>query len=185
MKHYIDNTTFKEAISKNSCFKNISTIYNVDNDFPIELIKEITSWEVLHKSPYGKSYYNTTDLNWGYKPDKSLRISDHWNFQTFSHKTKKHCQTTEPCPDNTHWSIGIYNSELKKYIILASYEKRKRTSKENVLFKLFTIPLKVNKDLHNVEKHNIDESKLEYIKNSIINRMEIKFNELKQIINVK
>lgn len=174
---------FEEILRKTPFLGNINHMHDFDKNFPIELIKEITTWEVFHKSPYGKSYYNTTDLNWGYKPDKSLRISDHWNFQTFAHKTKLHCLTTNPCPNDTHWSIGIYNSELKKYEILASFEKKTRTKQENILFKILILPLKIIKSFEVISKQNLEESKEESIKDSILIKGKLTYNELTDKIN--
>lgn len=45
------------------------------------------------KSPYSMSFYNTKDVGWNHKPEGSLRISDHWNFETYG---QRHCQTLDP-----------------------------------------------------------------------------------------
>lgn len=44
------------------------------------------------KSPYSNSFYSSKDISWGYKPEGSLRVSDHWNFGYEG----EHCPTTEP-----------------------------------------------------------------------------------------
>ena len=43
-------------------------------------------------SPYSNSFYSSKDIYWGYKPEGSLRVSDHWNFGD----NKEHCPTAEP-----------------------------------------------------------------------------------------
>ena len=54
-----------------------------------EIIKEILSWNVISTSPYSSSYYNAKDITWNSKPEGSLRLSDHWNFES---QGTKHCQ---------------------------------------------------------------------------------------------
>ena len=44
------------------------------------------------QSPYGESFYSSKNIDWGYKPEGSLRVSDHWNFG----QDGKHCPTAEP-----------------------------------------------------------------------------------------
>jgi hypothetical protein len=103
--------------------------------FPNELIQEISKWGVIHKSPHGLSFYNTT-VDWGYKPHNSLRISDHWNFASHG---KLHCQTTTPVPNNTHWAIGRYDENIKKYIILKVFETTKTRLKDTFWFKYYMV----------------------------------------------
>ena len=82
----------------------------------IEFIKD--NWELFYyKSPYGHSYYSH-EVDWGHKPNNSYRLSDHWNFIS---NNKTHCETTTNVNNNTHWSIGKYNSEIGKYEIIVSY----------------------------------------------------------------
>ena len=54
-----------------------------------EIIKEILSWNVISTSPYSSSYYNAKNITWNSKPEGSLRLSDHWNFES---QGTKHCQ---------------------------------------------------------------------------------------------
>lgn len=44
------------------------------------------------QSPYSNSFYNSKNIDWGYKPEGSLRVSDHWNFGD----NGEHCPTAEP-----------------------------------------------------------------------------------------
>jgi len=86
----------------------------VSNEFiPVELLKEISTWNKIVKSPYGSSFYNAK-VDWNYKEHNSLRISNHWNF---SAKGKLHCQTTTPVPEGK-WAIGQFDSELQKFNVV-------------------------------------------------------------------
>lgn len=108
--------------------------FNFPNTLSSELKETIKGWAVSSKSPYSYSYYSADDIGWDYKPDKSYRVSDHWNFTC--RKNKKHCQTTEDCPNNTHWSLGIFDASLGKYIILKSCPKLDKGCKESLLLAL-------------------------------------------------
>jgi hypothetical protein len=90
-------------------------------DMSNELVKFIQAWPVIHKSPYGFSYYNSTNITWSYKPDTSLRVADHWNFKC---KGKYHCVTDIPVPNNTHWVIARYNHKTRKYIVEKIIDKK-------------------------------------------------------------
>jgi hypothetical protein len=97
-------------------------LFNILNglpsDMPIELIKHISTWDMIIKSPYGFSYYSAT-VGWDFKTHDSYRIADHWNF---SSKGKLHCQTTEPVPHD-YYTIGKFDDNIKRYIPIASYPK--------------------------------------------------------------
>lgn len=70
-----------------------------------KLNKILKKWEVVNKSPYSNSFYNTNDISWGSKPEGSLRISDHWNFRT---QGELHCETT--CGTTEGWYLGVYTN---------------------------------------------------------------------------
>lgn len=57
------------------------------------------------KSPYSQSYYNSQNIGWGYKPEGSIRVSDHWNFG----KDCEHCPTAEPVDD---WAVCRYENGI-------------------------------------------------------------------------
>lgn len=63
------------------------------------------------KSPHSFSFYNSDDISWGYKPENSLRISDHWNFES---NGSLHCETTKGFTNG--WAVGQYKNG--KYEIL-------------------------------------------------------------------
>ncbi len=84
---------------------------------PIEVNEEIEKFKEIHKSPYSQTYYDTGDISWEYKPEGSLRISDHWNFESHG---QKHCvleSTDEYIQDN--WMLAQYREG--KYHILKEF----------------------------------------------------------------
>lgn len=72
-------------------------------------------FKVVKKSPYSLSIYNSTDIDWKYKPEGSYRISNHWNF-------KGHCKTRNDV-SNLKLSIGRYSEGY--YTILTTYDYEK------------------------------------------------------------
>lgn len=46
------------------------------------VLEEIYKFDVINKSPYSNSYYNSNNIGWDSKPEGSLRLSDHWNFES-------------------------------------------------------------------------------------------------------
>jgi hypothetical protein len=99
-----------------------------DYGIPDQIIEMMSSWEVINKSPYSDTFYSSTDIGWNHKPDKSYRVSDHWNFTT---QGNKHCITDESVPNNTHISIGQYNKDTKTYKIILSLPTEKHIDKLN------------------------------------------------------
>lgn len=86
-----------------------------DFDIPDEIIDKMKSWEIIIKSPYSNTFYNSKETSWNFKADKSFRVSDHWNFEANGYK---HCLTEEPVKNVTHISLGQYDKKNKKYKIL-------------------------------------------------------------------
>lgn len=86
---------------------------------PIEVEKELKKFKQIHKSPYSQTYYDTKDISWEHKPEGSLRISDHWNFNSHG---KKHCELyniDEYIEDN--WILAQYKNG--KYHVLKEFGK--------------------------------------------------------------
>lgn len=61
--------------------------------------------ETWSQSPYSYSFYDSKDIDWGHKPEGSLRLSDHWNFES---GLEKHCITDNPEFKNG-WAVGKYH----------------------------------------------------------------------------
>ncbi len=97
-----------------------------DYGIPDDIIKMMSTWEVINRSPYSDTFYSSTDIDWGHKPDKSYRVSDHWNFTT---QGNKHCVTDDSVPNNTHISIGQYSKDTNTYKILLSLPTEKHKNK--------------------------------------------------------
>lgn len=88
----------------------------IDRFMPTEFVNEMNGWAILTKSPYSQSFYNVADKSWDYTPDKSIRISDHLNFES---NGTIHCKTNIVVPNNTHYAKGIYNKSKGVYEIVA------------------------------------------------------------------
>lgn len=95
---------------------------------PEEIREMMSTWDVINKSGYSDSFYSSTDIGWGHKPDKSFRVSDHWNFHTHG---KWHCRTKEKVKNTSHISIGQYDAEIDKYRIILSLPTNKEREKQN------------------------------------------------------
>lgn len=78
----------------------IADYYNNDN-----ILNLLNSWEDISFSPYSHSCYNSKNIDWDYKPENSLRLSDHWNFES---NGEIHCK--------------LYNNEeYTKKLLLCQY----------------------------------------------------------------
>ncbi|HEN0239740.1 TPA: hypothetical protein U3R06_001047 [Streptococcus agalactiae] len=71
----------------------------------IYIVENIT--EEWSQSPYSESFYSAKNIDWGYKPEGSLRVSDHWDFGSDG----EHCPTVEKVKG---WAVcefknGIYH----------------------------------------------------------------------------
>lgn len=64
------------------------------------------------QSPYGESFYSSKNIDWGYKPEGSLRVSDHWNFG----ENGEHCPTAEPVDG---WAVCKF--ENGKYHLIKKF----------------------------------------------------------------
>lgn len=87
-----------------------------DKIIPKEAFKEIKKFDFINKSPYSFSFYNSKNITWDYKPEGSIRVSDHWNFIS---KGKKHCilKDREEKVEG-EWILGKYiegSYEILKY----------------------------------------------------------------------
>lgn len=93
---YIDVNKKTKDIS--NFIKAISHYY--DNE---SVLEEIYKFDTINKSPYSDSYYNSDNVEWDSKPEGSLRLSDHWNFESQGEihckldNTKEYTQKTLLC----------------------------------------------------------------------------------------
>lgn len=65
---------------------------------PKNVVIEIFKNKCFEKSPYSNSFYNSKEIGWNSKPEGSLRISDHWNFNSLGdvHCKLKNYNEEEP-----------------------------------------------------------------------------------------
>ncbi len=122
------NTPVSIAADEGNLWDNAPGIYGLRH-MPTELAQEIASWKVRSKSPYSNSFYNSKEITWDYKPDRSLRVSDHWNFWS---RGKQHCVTDRPVENGTKWVLAEYHAEDGKYHVLKEYDEvdANRTSRQ-------------------------------------------------------
>jgi len=112
--------TYKQILEKKTELLLFSKVFNI---IPKSIDYKIIEWmienwgDVIKKSPYGFSYYNT-EKDWDYTVDKSLRLSDHWNFYSAD---KKHCKIDIPYSNNEYWTIARYDKKTDMYIEEISY----------------------------------------------------------------
>lgn len=96
------------------------------------------------KSPYSNSsFYSDTNIQWGYKPEGSLRISDHWNFE--SDDGRIHAQTDNP-DFKEGWAVAIYHQG--SYTVINKFEKEEEKIKLD----------KYEQDLQDLITKEIDEA---------------------------
>lgn len=107
----------KNNIDSYACFKFWKYYKNYDPrylNFFYEIIKD---WDDFSKSPYSKSFYSSSDIDWNFKPEGSYRIADHWNFKS---QGEIHCKMEDETKNNElllcRYENGIYKivRELKK-----------------------------------------------------------------------
>ena len=102
---------------------------------PIEASYEITKWKTVSASPYNSSsYYNTDGISWGSKPEGSLRISDHWNFES---KGKNHCKLKGiKGYQQDRWIMGKYKNGQYEIIkeFKSDYDSNKVANNQETLY---------------------------------------------------
>lgn len=96
---------FKDAKTERN-FLNMKRLF--EENYP-EIYNEIGSWDVINKSPYSNSFYDSDGIGWGKKPAGSKRIADHWNF---GEDKKLHCETREKRKRKNGWAMGVYKDGL-------------------------------------------------------------------------
>lgn len=119
--------------------------------FPAELLLEISHWNEIRKSPFSDSFYNAT-VGWDYKPDGSLRISDHWNFTS---RGKLHCQTTTEIKNNL-WALARFDASVGKYHILKTFEIPKTSLKNTYTYKILSFEIQYQKAIESAKNVGIE-----------------------------
>lgn len=84
---------------------------------PEGIIERMKDWPIIMKSPLSNSFYSSEDTTFGFKPDKSFRVANHWNFVS-RRDNKLHCVTDQPIENDTVWAIGQFDLSQKHYRII-------------------------------------------------------------------
>lgn len=110
-----------------SFWKNYHNYLNIN---VISILNELNDFEKLRKSPYSSSFYNSSDIDWDYKPEGSLRLSDHWNFRTSRNDYQDcHCQLKETTAQiYNSWMLCKYKNG--KYEVLKYFGGKPQTKEE-------------------------------------------------------
>ena len=123
-----------KLINKKNGFKQLWEVaFQLPTDMVIDIYHSMSGWHHIKKSPYGHSYYDRPK-GWDFTIKGTHRLSDHWNFES---NGKMHCVTSEPVPDNTHWTIAKYDEDLDTWIPYLIVEKQERTDEEFEEIKTF------------------------------------------------
>jgi len=90
---------------------------------PMEVMQTIKNWKLANRAPYDNSFYNrSSGVSWEHTPDETIRIADHWNFET-AYDNKIHCilDTTQEYITGI-WIMAKYSKELGIYKELHRWE---------------------------------------------------------------
>jgi len=161
--------TLEQLLEKKS---KIMPFIRIFNTLPKTIDYRIIEWmienwgDIVKKSPYGFSYYNA-DKDWEYTEDKSLRLSDHWNFYSRATGNKIHCKIDIP-----------YNNNNNEYWTIARYDKNTDTYSEEISF-----PYNYSKENRSKVEDIIKTYKQEYSKNFDYSQLNKTLNMLKSYIN--
>jgi len=72
---------------------------------PEKMAQTIAAWDVVKVSPFSESYYDTLNKDWNVTPEGSLRVSDHWAFES---NGRIHCAIVGELPPLQAWSLGQF-----------------------------------------------------------------------------
>jgi len=149
MRHLETYTQLLEKKTK------IVPFIHIFNTLPKTVDYRIVEWmienwgDIVKKSPYGFSYYNA-EKGWDFTIDKSLRLSDHWNFYSRATMDQIHCKINISFKNNEYWTLARYNEKEDIYDEIMSYPYN--YSKEN--------EKKVADIKHKYKQDNFDYSEL-------------------------
>lgn len=72
-----------------------------------KLQKIIKKYNFCQKSPYSDSFYTEGEIDWNSKPEGSLRLSDHWNFES---EGQTHCKLDSTSEYLQKWLVCEYHN---------------------------------------------------------------------------
>jgi len=116
LPYHINCLTKKALIKPNSYKKRLEDYKKLLKS--LKVLKQKLEEENLSllQSPYSVSFYAVKKgekIDWGYKPENSYRVSDHWNFETSG---EIHCQTTKNIKNNDYTIAQFKNGKYHKVI---------------------------------------------------------------------
>ena len=102
-------------------YMNFVEFYNFveSKEIPEAVKNDVLNFKKINRSPYSNSFYDTDNITWDYKPEGSIRISDHWNFQS-SIGNKVHCKLKGVDKYTEGWKMARY--ENGEYIVIKEYK---------------------------------------------------------------
>lgn len=98
----------------------------LDNKLKKLIPAYIKKYNLINESPYSNSYYDSYDIDWNHKPERSLRLSDHWNFVSNS---SVHCTLAETEEYTQEWLLCQYRNG--KYHIIERLFTKDEMAMEN------------------------------------------------------
>tara|TARA_R110000772_G_scaffold2410_4_gene8627 strand:- start:86607 stop:87353 length:747 start_codon:yes stop_codon:yes gene_type:complete len=128
MKHLIEYKLFEHKSKKEKRGELPYELPYIFNQLPVTVDHRLVEFicqnygKEYFKSPWSHSYYSAK-VGWTFKPNKSYRLANHWNFRTKTGNQKiLHCETTSDVgKDNENWTIGQYDGEIEKYNVILSF----------------------------------------------------------------
>ena len=131
VNEYYQTTAIEEPVRVSTELERDSTksqVADLDILYPSsmsnEARRELQKFEVISKSPYSDSFYDITNKSWNDNPIGSLRLSDHWNFES---QGVLH-EITLPPPSLTSWTLARLEND--GYHIIKSWPKLNEEGQE-------------------------------------------------------
>ena len=72
-----------------------------------KLQKILKKYNFCQQSPYSESFYTEGEITWDSKPEGSLRLSDHWNFES---EGETHCKLDSTSEYLQKWLVCEYHN---------------------------------------------------------------------------
>ncbi|HEM3698663.1 TPA: hypothetical protein U1C85_001740 [Streptococcus suis] len=127
---YVDGRLLRMLIANHEVVMKYARKFNWDNKFEVSagetsklkaIIWVMENWNSnWSKSPYSDSFYDSKKISWSHKPEGSIRVSDHWNFNTYDEMGEgildgRHCPTKNK-NFKSRWAVGQYSNGVYKII---------------------------------------------------------------------
>lgn len=83
----------------------------IADGLPKKVLQDIEKWDIVNKSPYSLSAYDSYGISWDSKPEGSLRVADHWNWYSDG---EYHCKTEDGFKDG--WAMGVRENGVYRIV---------------------------------------------------------------------